>query len=133
MDDVRTCGKGLASHTPMPRAMAEMADAMAVLFQVHMKALDPAEENGRREHKAYASLSAAYARVAELLAGLASEAESYRALPMAAHDMTFMTGPEPLAAFERVVAVRQSLLALLQELAGQDQAMLAEMRRSRPA
>ena len=127
-DDTPTCGKGIAGHSPNPRAMAEVAAAMANLFATHMKALDLQDENGRREHDAYNSLAGAYAAASQRLSNLATEAEGYRTLPMASHDMAFMTGAEPLAAFERVVAARRALRELLQDGVQQDQAMLAQMR-----
>jgi hypothetical protein len=123
-----TCGKGIANHAPNPLAMAEVAAAMANLFATHKKALDVQDSDGRREHDAYNSLAGAYAEVARRLAALASEAESYRPLAPAPHDMSFMTGPEPLAAFERVVAARAAPRELLQASAPQDEAMLAQMR-----
>jgi hypothetical protein len=127
-DDKATCGKGIANHSPNPRAMADVAAAMSNLFATHMKALDLQDANGRREHDAYNSLAGAYAAASERLASLAEEAEGYRSLPMAPHDMAFMTGREPLAAFERVVAARKALRELLQAGSDQDEAMLAQMR-----
>ncbi len=46
---------------------------------------------------------------------------------MGRHNMEVMTGPEPLAVFERYVRVKRELLTLVEESLVQDDAMLAMM------
>jgi hypothetical protein len=47
---------------------------------------------------------------------------------MGAHDLTVMSSPEAVEAFERFVQAERELLALLQERLRQDQEMLAGIR-----
>jgi hypothetical protein len=112
----------------MPNHMAALAEAMSGLFSVHMGALDASEEAGKAEFDAYRSLADGYAAVAARLRAIATEAEGYASLAPASHDMAFMTGPEPLSAFEDVVAARRGLRTLLEQAAASEEAMLAQMR-----
>ena len=91
-------------------------------------AVDASEEAGKVELDAYRSLADGYASVAARLRAIATEAEGYAALAPASHDMTFMTRPEPLSAFEDVVAARRGLRTLLEQAAASEEAMLAQMR-----
>jgi hypothetical protein len=53
-----------------------------------------------------------------------------RELPMGRHDEQVLVSPEVVETFQRFVAAKQQLLALLQQLLDQDRRMLAEMGRS---
>jgi hypothetical protein len=115
----------------MPSHIAALAEAMSGLFRVHMGALDASEEAGKAEFGAYSSLADGYAGLAARLRAVATEAEGYASLAPASHDMAFMTGPDPLAAFEAVVAAKRRLRDLLERAAASDEAMLAAMRAGR--
>jgi hypothetical protein len=120
----QTCGKGLAENSGLPEKVSELNAALAGVLETHIKALDLADENSRRENDAYERLARQHRETAALLEAIAREMAAYRDLPMGRHDMQVMAGPEPLAAFERYVRVKRELLALLEETLSQDEAML---------
>jgi hypothetical protein len=123
-----TCGKGLAENAALPARLGGVTAAMADVLEVHLKALDLEDESSRLEHDAYTKLVDEHREAAAKLRAIADHMTGYRDLSMGAHDMSAMAGPEPLAAFDAFVARKQELLDLLQEQAGQDQQMLAQMR-----
>jgi hypothetical protein len=112
--DEPTCGKGLAENASLPKKLAQLMAAMAETLEVHMTALDKTDENGAREHAAYASLAAQHRDLAAHLAALSSEMAGYRDLPMASHDEQVMTSQAPLEAFEKVVKAEEDLVEMLQ-------------------
>src|SRR5688500_468002 len=127
-DEEQTCGKGLAENSAPPEKLSELISALAGVLETHTKALDLTDENSRREKEAYERLAREHRETAAQLEARAREMAGYRDLPMGRHDMEVMTGPEPLAAFERYVSVKRELLTLLQETLARDEAMLATMR-----
>jgi hypothetical protein len=128
MTDGPTCGQGLAEHSSLPAKLGELTAAVAATLEVHTQALDLEDERSRGEHGVYLRLVEQHRRTAAALAGTARDMAGQRDLPMGAHDMTVMSSPEAVGAFERVVAAERELLALLRERLRQDQAMLAGMR-----
>lgn len=40
MDTPRTCGRGLAEHSPLPITLGELTDAVRVILELHTRALD---------------------------------------------------------------------------------------------
>ncbi len=128
MTDEPTCGKGLAASAVLPATIAELAAALADVLEQHMRALDPNDENSRREHALYDRLAREHRDAAAALADTAARMEAARDLPMGAHDMAALGDPAVGAAFERFVRVEESLFELLQARLDEDRAMLATMR-----
>jgi hypothetical protein len=123
-----TCGQGLAEHSSLPAKLGELTAAVASTLEVHTQALDLGDERSRRERDVYLRLVEAHRRTAAELAATGRDMAGQRDLPMGRHDMTVMSSPEALDAFERVVTAERELLALLQERLRQDQELLAGMR-----
>lgn len=127
MTEEWTCGKGLAANASLPATMGELIASTARVLEVHMKALDPADANAKREIDAYRDIATTHRRIANELATLAQRMETYRTLPLAPHDMAAMTSAAPRHAFAGFVAHEEKLLALLQAHIASDKVMLAEM------
>jgi phytoene dehydrogenase-like protein len=127
MPEQQTCGKGLAENATLPASLGELVAATARVLEVHMKALDLTDENGKRELDAYRELASMHRRLATELASLAERMASYRDLPMARHDMAAMTSPAPRHAFAGFVRQEERLLELLQSRLAGHRAMLAQM------
>jgi hypothetical protein len=127
MNEQQTCGKGLAENSTLPAALAELVASTARVLEVHMKALDPSEPNGKRELDAYRELASTHRRIANELSTLAEHMASFRDLPMASHDMSVMTSPAPRHAFAGLVRQEERVVELLQTRLERDHAMLAQM------
>jgi hypothetical protein len=127
-DEQPTCGKGLASSSLLPAKLGELVGALVSVLETHMEALDLGDEAGRAERDAYARLAVDYRDIAGRLLATSGLMASYHDLPMASHDMTFMTGPKPLQAFEQLVAAKRQALELLRGSVAEDEAILASMR-----
>jgi hypothetical protein len=127
MDDQQTCGKGLAQHSALTASLGELVASTARVLEVHMRALDLADENAKREYDAYRELASAHRRIAIELADTAHRMAGYRELPMGRHDMAAMTSPAPRHAFAGFVKHEESLLTLLQSRLAADRAMLEMM------
>jgi hypothetical protein len=127
MDEQQTCGRGLAEHSALPAAFAEVTEAMAGNLQVHMQALELDDEPARQEHAVYLRLAEEQRQTAGRLRAVAQEMAAARDLPMGRHDAQTMSSPEVGDAFQRFVKAKQELLALLQGMVEQDRRMLAEM------
>jgi hypothetical protein len=123
-----TCGQGLAEHSAVPGRAGELMDAMAEMLRVHRTALDPADEDTRPEDAAYARLAEDLAAVADRLRATADAMTGYRDLPMGRHDLSVLTSPDAVAAFERFVAAEQDLQTLLARTLEEHRAMLGAMR-----
>jgi hypothetical protein len=128
MADRPSCGQGLAEHASLPAKLGELTASVAGILEVHLRALDLEDEAARREHGVYLRLAQQHRQTAGELAATGREMAGQRDLPMGAHDMTVMSSPEAVGAFERVVQAERELLALLQERLRQDEQMLAGMR-----
>jgi hypothetical protein len=126
--DEPTCGKGLAMNSWLPAKLSDVAAAMAELLERHITALDPKDENARKEYDAYSSLVTEYREIAVRLDETAKHMAGYRDLSAAHHDPKAMADPRNLQAFENLVARKQELLDLLQKTGEEDRNMLAEMR-----
>jgi hypothetical protein len=112
----------------VPATLDELAGALANLLETHIEALDLNTPEGRSERDAYARLAGEYRDIASRLLATSGHMASYHDLPMAAHDVDFMTGPKPLRAFEQLVAAKRQALELLQGSVQDDATMLADMR-----
>jgi hypothetical protein len=128
MDEQPTCGKGLAEHSALPATLSRLIAAMAGILELHQRAIDLTDENGRTEYKAYVQLALECRMAANQLQTTAEHMAGYRDLPMARHDEGLMAAPENLQAFATFVRFEQELLALLQRSLERDQQMLAAMR-----
>ena len=127
MDDQPTCGKGLAERSTLTAALGELVASTARVLEVHMKAIDLTDENGKREYDVYRELASAHRRIAIELAGTAQRMAGYRTLPMARHDMAAMMSPAPRHAFAGYIEHEEALHTLLKNKLEQDKAILAAM------
>jgi len=129
MEEPSTCGQGLASRSILPRKLGELLAALARILEAHMRALDPADTDARKELDAYATLVTGHRDVADRLSGIAVQMADYRSLPMAAHDEAAMSDAVAYKAFENFVRAEQELATLLQQQLQEDQEMLQQMSR----
>ena len=127
MDEPSTCGQGLAIQSDLPAKLGELLAAQAQILEAHMRALDPADADARKELDAYATLATGYRDVADRVSGIAVQMAEYRNLPMAAHDVEVLSGAVAHKAFERFIGREQELATLLHDHLLQDQAMLHQM------
>ena len=67
MEEPSTCGQGLASRSTLPGKLGELLAALARILEAHMRALDPAEADARKELDAYATLVTSHRDVADRL------------------------------------------------------------------
>ena len=130
MSEQMTCGKGLAENSVLPRKLGDLTAAIAKILEIHMAALDCAEENGKQEHDAYMKLVMELREIAVRLESTADHMTGYRDLPIATHSEAVMRDPKAVHAFERFVEIKQEVLQLLQSGSEQDRAMLAAMQRA---
>jgi hypothetical protein len=129
MEEPSTCGQGLASRAILPGKLGELLAALARILEAHMRALDPADTDARKELDAYATLVTSHRDVADRLSGIAVQMAEYRNLPVAAHDETVMSDAVANKAFEHFVRLEQELATMLQQLLQEDQQMLQQMTR----
>lgn len=130
MEEAKTCGKGLAENSELPAKASELFSALAGNLVLHMESLVADDENTRREHEAYDSLSKQHQAVADQLAAVAGAMSACRDLPMGAHDEQVFADPRLLEAFERFVAAEQAMLTSLQQRLERDRAMLEGWRQA---
>jgi len=128
VEQQQTCGKGLAENAVLPARLGAVTNALADVLEAHVKALDLDDEHARSEHEAYTKLVDEHRDAAARLRAVAERMAGYRDLPMGVHDDRAMTGPEPVAAFEAFIAMKEELRALLQEQDRRDQQLLVQMR-----
>ena len=128
MSDPMTCGKGLAEHSALPRALAQLAAAMAGVLEMHQTSLDANDPDARAELGAYATLTGEFGTIATSLERTATRMAGYRDLPMPEHDPAALASPRAADAFAAFVGAERELLALLQGSLARDEAMLAAMR-----
>lgn len=124
MDDQPTCGKGLAEYSPLPAAIGDLTDAMALVLELHMQALEISDPITRPERDAYEELASAHRRLAMEFHGTARRMAGYRDLPMGRHDMQKMSEPASADAFRRFVSAEEVLLNLLRSRLDADHQML---------
>ena len=113
METPQTCGQGLAVNSALPAKLGELTNSMAVILEIHMGALDLQDNASRLEHEAYRELSREQRKTAAALKETARRMAGYRDLPMGAHDMSVMSSPRAVAAFENFVKLEEELAALL--------------------
>jgi hypothetical protein len=127
MEELPTCGQGLANRSILPGKLGELLAALARILEAHMRALDPADPDAEKELDAYATLVTAHRDIADRLSGTADRMAEYRSLPMAPHDTAVMSDAMAHKAFENFVRLEHELSTLLQEQLQQDQEMLHQM------
>lgn len=127
-DAPATCGQGLAAHSALPARMADVLSRMGAVLDHHRHALDRSDAQTQPEHDVYAALVRDLEQVASHLAAAARRMTDARDLPMGRHDMDRMTGPGPVALFERFVAAERALVQVLQTSIADGEAMLQQMR-----
>ena len=121
----QTCGKGLAEHSVFPARFGDFLAAMAQNLEVHLIALDPADQTTQPERNAYLRLTRESRRIADELRALAAEMASYRDLPMGRHDPAALSSPPVVEAFATLLKLERELLALLEKSIERGQQMLA--------
>lgn len=112
----------------MPRKLGELADAMARVLELHMKALDLGDPSAKVEHAAYNEVSRDYRGIAARLAATARDMAGYEDLPIGRHDPEVMAAPENAEAFADFVRLEGELARLLEERLKTDRTMLVSMR-----
>ena len=128
METPQTCGRGLAEHSALPAKLAELTAAVAVILELHMKALDLTDDNSRKEFDAYRQLANEHRDVAAQLHTTATEMAGYRSLPMGRHDPKALAAPAAVDAFEQFVNLEQELVTLLERRLKHDRQLLIQMR-----
>ena len=101
---------------------------MAENLELHMKTLDLADENSRKERDAYLNLVKKHRAISAELHATVAEMASYGALPMGPHDEKAMADPKVAEAFERFVNQERDLLAMLTNRIERDLKLLGMMR-----
>jgi hypothetical protein len=130
MEEPSACGQGLASRSILSVKVGELLASQARVLEEHLRALDPADANARKELDAYAKLVTGYRDIADRLSAVAAQMADYRDLPMAAHNEEVLVDEVAHHAFEKFVRLEQELANLLQEQLQEDKTMLREMPRS---
>ena len=128
METPQTCGQGLAENSALPAKLGELTNSMAEILEIHMGALDLQDNASRLEHEAYRELALEQRKSAGALKATARRMAGYRDLPMGAHDMSVMSSPRAVAAFENFVKLEEELVTLVQQRLKSDRATLAEMK-----
>jgi hypothetical protein len=126
--DEPTCGKGLAHNAAVPSTLAVVAARLARNLEVHMAALDRADPESEREHAVYEGVAQRLRSACAALEAAGEEMAAARDLPMGRHDMSAMTRPEVLDAFEAYVAAEDDVQALLAQRRAGNRQMLQTMR-----
>lgn len=127
MDDMPTCGMGLAEHATIPAKIAVMFEGLAETLELHRRMLVADDPNTRKEDEVYRDLAARWKQIAELVAEAAGQMAAQRELPMGAHDEKAW-GEAHRRAFETFVKGQTQVLALLRVAAERDEKMLRSMR-----
>ena len=122
-NDEPTCGKGLAAHAGLPARLGQWAAAMAEMMAFHGTSLDASEEL-----EAYGRLESEFRGIADRLRETAQRMESYRTLPMTAHDEAKLSGAEALDVYAKLVQAEREAVQELQKFLAQDEEMLEQWR-----
>jgi hypothetical protein len=126
-DGQHTCGKGIAGNAVLPDRVAALLQAMALIYENHMRALHPAEANGKLEIDAYTRLQRDFHAAAHQVSALAGAMRSYRDLPMADHDMAALTDASSIGAMREMIDAQEQLGTLLTQRASEFRKMLEAM------
>lgn len=126
MSEQSTCGHGLAEHSVLHASLARLLAAIGRNLELHLAALDPADDRSKPEYDAYTELVAQHRDLATRLRATAEYMASCRDLPMANHDPQVMGGAPVMRAFGDLLAEEERLVELLQGWLVTDRALLAD-------
>ena len=132
METPQTCGQGLAENSVLPAKLSELIGSMAEILEIHMGSLDLQDNDSRLEHEAYRELVSEQRRNAAKLGETARRMAGYRDMPMGRHDMSAMSAPKAVEAFEKFVKLEEELLLMLEKRLVADRKTLSEMRGMSP-
>jgi hypothetical protein len=127
LDDLPTCGKGLAAHAALPRVLGELTDAVGEILERHRRALDLADAAAREEDAAYRDIAELHRDAAARLRRIGDRMADGRDLPMGPHDVAVLDDDASRDAFAAFVRLEERLLALLESRLPADRAMLSDM------
>jgi len=128
MDELLTCGKGLAHHASLPAKLGELTAVMAENLEIHMKALDLKDPAAKQEYEAYQKLAAAHREIAMQLVSTAKHMSDYRNLPMGKHSEKAMSNPKVMITFQKLMKVEEELASLLRQRKLENQELLASVK-----
>ena len=128
VEDIQTCGKGLADRSVLPAHLATLIAALAGVLEEHQKSLVSNDANTAAENAAYWDLAKRYRNISQDLIAASRQMESYRGLPMAPHEIDVLTGSANVSAFDRFVEAERDLIDLLRTVLARDETMLKSMR-----
>jgi hypothetical protein len=132
MDEVETdeptCGKGLAGNAVMPERMAKLLQAIANVLENHIRSLERADPDGKREIEAYERLVRDHRAAAIEVSALADAMRSYRDLPVAEHDMAVLGDARSVEVMDALVRAEEELLSPLRDRVAEHAEMLRSMR-----
>ena len=130
VEDIQTCGRGLADRSALPAHLATLAGALAGILEEHQKSLTSDDVNTAAERNAYWDLTKRYRGISQDLSAAARQMESYRGLVMAPHDKSALTSITNISAFDRFVEAERDLIDLLETCLARDETMLKTMRQT---
>ena len=130
MDELPTCGKGLAERSALPARLSALTATMADVLEKHQQTLDLTDDNARAEHTAYQLLANDYRTLTSQLQTTADRMVGYRDLPMARHHAHAMIAPEIRGAVATLVERERDVAATLETWIEEDQAMLVVSKES---
>ena len=130
MDELPTCGKGLAERSALPARLSALTATMADVLEKHQQTLDLTDDNAREEHTAYQLLANDYRTLTSQLRTTADRMVGYRDLPMARHHAHAMIAPEMREAVATLVERERDVAAILKAWIEEDQAMLVVSKES---
>jgi hypothetical protein len=124
-----TCGQGLAEHSRLPLALAELFDRSAENLELHVDTLDLTDEHAQTERDVWLRVAAQHRSIAAELRATGELMAQYQELPIARHDAEALSSSRIVEAFERFVAAEGEVAALLADWLERDRAMLGQARR----
>jgi hypothetical protein len=127
MDDLTTCGQGLAASATVPAKLGALVTALADVLDTHREALPLTEDAARQEAEAYGRIVGQLRFSAEQLETTAEQMVASRDLPMGAHDMEALSSPHAVGIFAAFVHSERELVELLGHRLADDEAMLTDM------
>jgi hypothetical protein len=127
MEELPTCGKGLAQRSEIPVKLGTLIASLADNLDAHLPTIDVGNEAGRFERDAYASLINGFREIAERMAAISSEMAGYRHLPMAPHHDAALFKPRITDSFNRYVTLEGELANQLLESHARDLQLLRYM------
>ena len=124
MDNITTCGQGLAEHSALPAKLAELIGALAETLQRHTGTLDAGDESARAELAVYRDLAGRFGWIAGELQEAAQQMAAQRDAPMGRHDEKALVDPALMVPFREFVKREEELLLILQRDLKRERAML---------